>query len=386
VTDNGVLISIQNVSKRYQGAGFRAPWRRKLDGQEFWALRNIDIDVERGECFGILGPNGSGKSTLLEIVSGILEPTEGRVLLGGRVSALLELGAGFNPEFTGIENVRLNAELLGMSRESIEARMPEIEAFAEIGEFFRRPVREYSSGMYVRLAFAAAIHQEPEILIVDEALAVGDVRFANKCIRRLEEMRGGGTTILFVSHDLGLVKKLCERAALLWEGKLALLGSAKDVCDLYVRRAQAEVSESGALVEGPATLVSFAMDSARYEIGQRVHLEARVQLRQGVSELQFGVLIRNRQGVEVAGTNNTIEQVRIGPIEEASEITVRVSFPCVLTRGDYSVTLAVQSPKGEPYDWRDDCLSFQVLDTRDYAGSVRLDVTFGWSSDLKRDE
>lgn len=386
MTDNSVLISIQNVSKRYQGAGWRAPWRRGKDQQEFWALRNIDIDVERGECFGILGPNGSGKSTLLEIVSGILEPTEGRVLLGGRVSALLELGAGFNPEFSGVENVRLNAELLGMSRADIDARMPAIEAFAEIGEFFRRPVREYSSGMYVRLAFAAAIHQEPEILIVDEALAVGDVRFANKCIRRLEEMRGGGTTILFVSHDLGLVKKLCERAALLWEGRLELLGTAKDVSDLYIRKAQGGSAVEEKASGGPTSLVSFALNETRYEIGENIHLEAVIRVAHPVEELQFGFLIRNRQGVEVAGTNSTIENVVIGPVQKGGEVTVRVDFPCVLTRGDYSVTLAVQSPKGEAYDWRDDCLSFQVLDTREYAGSVRLDATFEWTLEEKLDE
>lgn len=387
MTDNSVLISIQNVSKRYQGAGWRAPWHRGRDQQEFWALRNIDIDVERGECFGILGPNGSGKSTLLEIVAGILEPTEGRVLLGGRVSALLELGAGFNPEFSGIENVRLNAELLGMSRAEIDVRMPAIEAFAEIGEFFRRPVREYSSGMYVRLAFAAAIHQEPEILIVDEALAVGDVRFANKCIRRLEEMRGSGTTILFVSHDLGLVKKLCERAALLWDGRLELLGSAKDVSDLYIRKAQGgNAEEEKSSRGGPTSLVSFGLNETRYEIGEAIQITAVIRVAQAVEELQFGFLIRNRQGVEVAGTNNTIENVRIGPVGKGGEVTVRIAFPCALTRGDYSVTLAVQSPQGEAYDWRDDCLSFQVLDTRDYAGSVRLDATFEWTLEETRDE
>lgn len=367
------------MSKRYQGAAWTAPWNRGEAAQGFWALRNIDFDVERGECFGILGPNGSGKSTLLEIASGILEPTEGRVLVGGRVSALLELGAGFNPEFTGIENVRLNAELLGLSRAEIDARMGDIEAFAEIGSFFRRPVREYSSGMYVRLAFAAAIHHDPEILIVDEALAVGDVRFANKCIRRLEEMRSSGATILFVSHDLGLVKKLCARAALLWEGRLELVGSAKDVSDMYVRKAQGGVAVSGEVSGGLASLLSFRLDASRYEIGQRVGIEARIAVQQTVEDLQFGILIRNRQGIEVAGTNNTIEKTRIGPVAGPGEIVVRVAFPCNLTRGDYAVTLAVQSSRGETFDWRDDCLSFQVADERDYAGNLRLDATFEWS-------
>jgi len=224
-------------------------------------------------------------------------------------------------------------------------------------------------------------------LIVDEALAVGDVRFANKCIRRLEEMRGSGTTILFVSHDLGLVKKLCERAALLWEGRLEVLGSAKDVSDLYIRKAQGgNTDEEKASGSGPTSLVSFGLNETRYEIGEAIQLKAVVRVAQAVDELQFGFLIRNRQGVEVAGTNNTIENVRIGPVEKGGEVAVRIAFPCTLTRGDYSVTLAVQSPQGEAYDWRDDCLSFQVLDTRDYAGSVRLDATFEWTLEETRDE
>jgi ABC-type polysaccharide/polyol phosphate transport system ATPase subunit len=380
VTDNGVLISIQNVSKRYQGARWSAPWRREKSNGEFWALRNIDMDIERGECFGILGPNGSGKSTLLEIVAGILEATEGRVLLGGRVSALLELGAGFNPEFSGLENVRLNAELLGMSRDEIESRMPAIEAFAEIGEFFRRPVREYSSGMYVRLAFAAAIHQEPEILIVDEALAVGDVRFANKCIRRLEELKDGGTTVLFVSHDLGLVKRLCARAALLWQGRLEALGTSKEVSDLYIRKAQnGSPSAATAKPGAPAWFVKLALNESRFEIGEEIVVETHVEVDEPLPGLQFGILIRNRQGIEIAGTNNTIEHTPIGPFPERGRARLRVAFPCRFTRGEYSITLAVQGPNGEAFDWRDDCLAFQVTDPRDYAGSVALDATFEWT-------
>ncbi len=368
------MISVQNVSKRYRSGG----WRSHGD---FWALRNIDFDVDRGECFGLVGPNGSGKSTLLEIIAGILEPTEGRVLLGGRVSALLELGAGFNPEFTGLENVKLNAELLGLDRKQIDARLPDIEAFAEIGDFFRRPVREYSSGMYVRLAFAAAIHQHPEILIVDEALAVGDVRFANKCIRRLEEMRGSGATILFVSHDLGLVKRLCDRAALLWEGRLALIGSTKDVSDLYIEHAQSQpvLPSAAAPLNIPAAFETFSLDNTRYEIGSPILLQTAIAINAPVDALQVGLLIRNRQGIELAGTNTRIENLPLGPFAAGQRIELRISFPCRLIRGDYSVTLATQSASGDRYDWRDDCLEFQVLDTRDFAGSLFLDAKFEWS-------
>ncbi len=182
----------------------------------------------------MVGPNGSGKSTLLEIVSGILRPTSGRVATTGRVAALLELGAGFNPEFTGRENVFINGEIMGLRRAEIERAFPRIAAFAEIGDFIDRPVKEYSSGMYVRLAFATAIHVEPEILIVDEALAVGDAMFASRCVQKFEELKERGVTVLFVSHDLGLVKRLATRAILLVNGRIAAEGSPNDVVNRYV--------------------------------------------------------------------------------------------------------------------------------------------------------
>src|SRR5690242_17624290 len=201
---------------------------------DFWALRDIGFTVEKGETLGLVGPNGCGKSTLLQIISGILQPTTGRVVARGRIAALLELGAGFNPEFTGRENVFLNGEIMGLSRPEIEKAMPSIEAFAEIGEFIERPVKEYSSGMYVRLAFSTAIHVDPEILIVDEALAVGDAVFANRCIRKFQELRERRITVLFVSHDLGLVKQLSDRAILLLHGRIEAEGAPKDVINRYI--------------------------------------------------------------------------------------------------------------------------------------------------------
>src|ERR1700732_4863136 len=201
---------------------------------DFWALREIGFEVEKGETLVLVGPNGCGKSTLLQIVSGILRPTTGRVVTRGRIAALLELGAGFNPEFSGRENVFLNGEIMGLSRAEIERAMPSIEAFAEIGEFIGRPVKEYSSGMYVRLAFSTAIHVDPEILIVDEALAVGDAIFSARCVQKFEELRERGVTVLLVSHDLGLVKRLATRAAFMLDGRLVIEGSPKDVVNRYV--------------------------------------------------------------------------------------------------------------------------------------------------------
>ena len=201
---------------------------------DFWALKDIGFEVEKGETLSLVGPNGCGKSTLLQIVCGILQPTTGRVVTRGRIAALLELGAGFNPEFTGRENVYLNGEIMGLSRAEIERAMPSIEAFAEIGEFIERPVKEYSSGMYVRLAFSTAIHVDPEILIVDEALAVGDAVFANRCVRKFEELRARKVTVLFVSHDLGLVKQLSDRAILLLNGRIEAQGTPSDVINRYI--------------------------------------------------------------------------------------------------------------------------------------------------------
>src|SRR4051812_12112508 len=234
------VVLVQNVSKLYRL--YKRPsdrLRELLPGtdpahSDFWALKDINLEVERGEMLGLVGPNGCGKSTLLQIVSGILQPTMGRVVTRGRIAALLELGAGFNPEFSGRENVYLNGEIMGLSRAEIDKAMPSIAGFAEIGEFMERPVKEYSSGMYVRLAFSTAIHVDPEILIVDEALAVGDAVFANRCVRKFQELRERKITVLFVSHDLGLVKQLSDRAILLLHGKIEAEGAPKDVINRYI--------------------------------------------------------------------------------------------------------------------------------------------------------
>src|SRR5690348_9187899 len=229
------MVLVQNVSKLYRL--YKRPSDRLREllpaaaprHTDFWALKDISFSVEKGETLSLVGPNGCGKSTLLQIVSGILPPTHGRVVTRGRIAALLELGAGFNPEFSGRENVYLNGEIMGLSRGEIDKAMPSIEAFAEIGEFIERPVKEYSSGMYVRLAFSTAIHVDPEILIVDEALAVGDAVFANRCVRKFQELRERKITVLFVSHDLGLVKQLSDRAILLLNGRIEAQGEPTDV-------------------------------------------------------------------------------------------------------------------------------------------------------------
>src|SRR5580693_9596961 len=234
------------------------PFVKHTPPSEFWALRDVNLTVEPGEVLGVIGPNGSGKSTLLQIVSGILSPTRGRVIARGRIAALLELGAGFNPEFSGRENVYLNGEILGIPRREMERVFPSIAKFAEIGSFMDRPVKEYSSGMYVRLAFSTAIHVDPEVLIVDEALAVGDAIFASRCVQKFEELRRKNVTVLLVSHDLSLIKRLADRAAFMLEGRIVMQGAPKDAVNHYVgfvldRERAGKERSAGRLEESVAT-------------------------------------------------------------------------------------------------------------------------------------
>src|SRR5919106_3873559 len=235
-------LRVENVSKQYRiyehpgdrlkESLTRGRWKRH---REFWALRDVTFEVEAGTTTGIIGPNGSGKSTLLQIITGTLEPTHGTVWLEGRVAALLELGAGFNPEFTGIENIFMNASLMGISKAETERLLPQIESFAEIGEFIHQPLKMYSSGMYIRLAFAVAIAVSPQILIIDEALSVGDAVFQHRCTRRIKELQENGTTILFVSHDLGAIRALCSRVILLSDGRIEADGAPTYALNRYQR-------------------------------------------------------------------------------------------------------------------------------------------------------
>src|SRR3979409_1437491 len=258
-----VALRVEKVSKQYRiyerpGDRLKESLTRGLirRHQEFWALRDVDFEIESGTTVGIVGPNGCGKSTLLQIISGTLAPTHGDVWHEGRIAALLELGAGFDPECTGVENVYMNASLLGLSRRESDALFPAIERFAEIGPFLYQPVKTYSSGMYVRLAFAIAASVDPDILIIDEALAVGDAVFQHRCLRRIKDLQESGTTVLFVSHDLAAVRALCSRAILLNAGRIVADGKPADVLNHYQKiimaRGPALLGESAAAAGKPA--------------------------------------------------------------------------------------------------------------------------------------
>ena len=395
------MVLVQNVSKLYKL--YRRPADRLREAlpfvkrkfhTDFWALRDIGFQVEKGETLALVGPNGSGKSTLLQIVAGILQPTKGRVVTRGRIAALLELGAGFNPEFSGRENVFLNGEIMGLSRAEIERAMPSIEACAEIGEFIARPVKEYSSGMYVRLAFATAIHVDPEILIVDEALAVGDAVFANRCVRKFEELRARKITVLFVSHDLGLVKQLSDRAILLLNGRMEAQGAPSDVINRYIglvlekqqarQEKQHRFEASFRHGDGVSEILTVELLNAAGEPatsvagGETVTVRVRSRFHQPACDPMVGILIRNRIGMDVYGTNTRIEKKHLGSYLAGDELEVDFHFACWLTPQQYTLTVATQSPDGSSHDWLDDVIPFDVVDTRAAAGVANLRAEIQW--------
>jgi lipopolysaccharide transport system ATP-binding protein len=375
--------------------------RRKYH-QEFWALEGISFEVPRGGALGVIGLNGSGKSTLLEIVAGTLEPTRGSVSTRGRVAALLALGAGFNPEFSGRENVYMNGEILGLSRGEVDRYFPRIAQFAEIGEFMERPVKTYSTGMYLRLAFSVAIHVDPEILVVDEVLAVGDAIFVNRCVQKFAEMRKRGVTVLLVSHDLALVKLLCDRAMLLSRGRVLAVGEPTDVVNRYngmVLERQQAFAESQAALPPAASAESLITDSLAYsyrhgdqqavvaavelfgESGQPVRVLRSGELARVRVVIQFreshprpvaGIMIRTRIGMEVFGTNTEVEETPLGPAARGDAYEVNFQFACWLAPQEYTLTVATQSPDGSSHDWLDDVLSFQVIASRRVAGVANL--------------
>jgi len=391
------LLLVQNVSKLYRL--YRTPldrlrevnpFRRAPLHTDFWALRDVSLNVERGEIVSLVGPNGSGKSTLLQIASGILQPTTGRIVTRGRVAALLELGAGFNPDFTGIENILINGEIMGIGRAEMNRSLPAIQAFAEIGDFIYRPVKEYSSGMYVRLAFSTAIHVNPDILIVDEALAVGDAVFANRCIRKFQELRDRKITILFVSHDLGLVKQLSTRAVFLLNGRVEAEGEPKHVIDRYIgvvleRQKAFDLSTTGLALaasnrhgDGSSQVVDAAVLDRQgnpvgvVSSGDPITIRVRTLFNQTCLDPMVGILIRNRIGMDIYGTNTKIEQVQLGRFTPGEEVEVDFTFECWLTPHTYTVTVATQDKDGSSHDWLDDAITFDVVSERQAAGVTNL--------------
>ena len=350
----------------------------------FQALHDISFTLRAGSSMGIIGVNGSGKSTLLKIITGTMEPTSGTTRVEGRLASLLELGTGFHPLFTGRQNIRYNARFIGLTDEEIEERMPAIEAFSEIGDFLDRPLRTYSTGMHVRLAFSVAASVNPDVLVVDEVLAVGDMYFQQKCISRIREFRDRGVTILFVSHDPGAVKSLCDRAVLLHDARILEDGEPGHVLEHYnalIARKKAEsdyfAAERASRHAGRARSGTFEALVADVELldatgrsvravltGERLTIRVRVFFLEPLAEPTIGILIRDRFGNDVYGTNTYLQRMATGRWEAGTMLEARFAFETTLGAGEYSITAAVHSFGGHlvnSYDWVDKILLFRVL-------------------------
>lgn len=399
--DDDLVISVRGVSKAY--AIYDKPLDRlkqffwqgtKQFYKPFWALRDVSFEVRRGESVGIVGRNGSGKSTLLQIIAGTLTPSSGEVEIRGRIAALLELGTGFNFEFTGRENVYLNGAIMGISRAEMEKRFDEIADFADIGEYIDQPVKTYSSGMFARLAFAVAVCIEPDILIVDEILSVGDMAFQQKCVSRMRQMRDNGLTLIFVSHSPDTVKSICQRGLFLIRGQSAYWGPAEQAVNLYFNfireqtnkeaiKSQVDISKPvqfSSKVEGllrygtghvqiqKADLLNSAGESTRaFQFGESIVLEATVKSHLDIENLSVSFLVRDMAGIDLMGTTTFDERCALPPLAAGEQVRVRFQFANCLREGNYGISLAINRVSQRDlsdnvlFDQVDGCAAFAVI-------------------------
>jgi len=440
---SNVAIELEGVTKRYRrfaeqhrfltlksafvgGNLFKA----LRPDEVFTALAGIDLEIMRGETFGVIGANGAGKSTLMKIVAGTTKPTEGRAQVHGKISALIELGAGFHPEISGRENVYINGIMLGLSRRQVEERFEEIVAFAELEEFIDAPVKNYSSGMYMRLGFSVAIHVDPDVLVIDEVLAVGDEGFVHKCLDKIGEFKRRGKTILLVTHGMDTVRRLCDRAGWINEGKVAAVGDPMRVVDTYLEwvasREEAEISRIqrrrvgrvkqahaaiGPKVEGhgeigtPGADGDASVDSPYepgrwgsqevvleevrllddegserhvYATGDAMTIEMRFAAAQPIRDFVFGIGVFNANGVSCYGTNTDIERFQPQVLRGTGIVRLRLQ-DLHLVQDTYYLDVAVHRKDGGPYDYHRGLYSFRVHSRFGDVGITRL--RHGWSFD-----
>ena len=422
--DKNLAISVQGVSKIYKL--YDKPIDRLKEAvslthksyhRDFFALSDISFDVKKGETVGIIGTNGSGKSTILKIITGVLSPTTGTAEVSGNISALLELGAGFNSEYTGLENIYMNGTMMGFSRQEMERRMDDILRFADIGDFVNQPVKTYSSGMFVRLAFALAINVDPEILIVDEALSVGDVFFQAKCYRRMEEMMQNGTTILMVSHDMGSIIKYCDKVVLLNRGHFVAQGEAGKMVDLYKKILANQTDElAEALIEekkealglpveatvsdkrmkdrmnlnpevqeygdGRASFEDFGTLDARGNVtnlllkGEMFTIRERIRFHAPIEMPIFTYTLRDKKGTDITGTNTMFEGADIKPVKDGDVYTVSFRQKMNLQGGEYLLSMSCTGyENGEHvvYHRLYNVLSLTVISNKNTVGYYDMD-------------
>jgi lipopolysaccharide transport system ATP-binding protein len=382
------IIEVEDLSKRYQlgviGAtslrdSLQHQWQRlrgrapEAKAGEFWALRDVSFTVQPGEVLGVIGRNGAGKSTLLKILSRITEPTSGRAILRGRVSSLLEVGTGFHPELSGRDNVFLNGAILGMTQAEIRRKFDEIVAFAEVEKFLDTPVKRYSSGMYVRLAFAVAAHLDPEILIVDEVLAVGDAAFQKKCLGKMGTVAKEGRTILFVSHAMSAVRTLCHTAVLLEQGRLLFAGKANDVIDRYLQISKADgstgkiTSRMRAVNTGEFSIDEILLRdqsgeaTTELKVGEPFTIVLRFTVHSTVQNVRIGLGFNTPENLRISGLHHTDDdQLPFSGIPGTYEIAFTMVNP--LLTGNYVISVgAHRALGGETVDYVPEALHFQVL-------------------------
>ncbi|MBL1223879.1 ABC transporter ATP-binding protein [Enterococcus sp. BWR-S5] len=412
-------ITVENLNKVYRL--YDKPVDRlkealgmKVHSSEHYALRDVSFDVKKGETIGIIGTNGSGKSTCLKIITGVLNPTSGNVQVNGRISALLELGAGFNPEYSGLENVYLNGTMIGFSREEVDAKLESILEFADIGDYIHQPVKSYSSGMFVRLAFAISINIEPEILIVDEALSVGDVFFQAKCYKKFEEFKENGKTILLVSHDLGSISKYCDRVVLLNNGEKLDEGSPKEMVDLFKKvlvkqeGTQAyEVPEGVNDVDVPSVSETdswdkpFSLNPDVLEYGNKMAeiidftiidsdgtptntiekfsefmIKMKIKFHQDLEDAIYAFTIKDLKGTEITGTNSLFEKVEMSDRKKGAIVEVSFVQKMPIQGGEYLLSLGCTGyPKGDfdVYHRLYDVCNITVVSSKNTVGYFDMD-------------
>lgn len=403
-------LVVDSVSKSFRY--YSSEWHRILSWfgfgikpkEEKQILKHISFSITSGEAVGIIGQNGAGKSTLLKIITGTLKPSEGKVKINGRVSAILELGMGFHPDLTGRQNVYHSAGLMGFTHEQIDAVIDEIEEFAEIGDYFDQPVRLYSSGMQMRVAFSVATAYRPEILIIDEALSVGDAYFQHKSFGRIREYQEHGTTLLIVSHDTSAIQAICNRAILLESGSILKDGNPEEVMNYYnalIAEKENSNIEQNITKDGrvktrsgtkEATISSVTLCNENgnpieyVEVGQKVELQIEVQINQDIKELVQGYMIKDRLGLSIFGTNTWYLGHPLKDLKKGEKVSFSFHFSMNLGPGSYSVTVAAHSGHShviENYEWLDNALLFHVVNSSqsEFVGSTwlppRLECSIG---------
>ncbi|MBK7216806.1 MAG: ABC transporter ATP-binding protein [Candidatus Promineofilum sp.] len=407
-TQSQPAIRLQKVSKRFAftpdtpqsvlESVISVVSRRRAKAQDLWAVRDVTFDIEPGRCVGIIGRNGSGKSSLLKLIARIIQPTTGQIEVRGRVSALLELGAGFHQDLTGRENIYLNASVLGLNRQQTEGLFDEIVAFSELGRFIDMPVKHYSSGMYMRLGFSVAIHVRPDILIVDEILAVGDQTFQAKCMDRIMEMKRAGVTILFISHDLSTIGNLCSDVIWLDRGRVRQVGPAEQVLAQYRDHLFQRVGEqlnfendAGGFrrwgsrqieITGVRLLDDDGRESTIFHTGDSLRVEIAYAAHEPVTEPEFGLALYRHDGLHIAGPNTRVGGLEMGVVE-GSGVVCYVIEQLPFLPGRYQISAAIHdSVRPHAYDFHEEAYAFRIVEggTREKEGLLALSAEWEWYS------